>query len=110
VAPADGSTPAKPGVFPAGTKLACAVEVSDRENDPLRIIWVLRPDVADNPNVGGDWEPGVDPLPEAVLSIGEAGRRAVLRLPPKPGKYRIFVYVHDGHGNATTANLPVLAE
>jgi hypothetical protein len=107
---ADGTRAAQPGVFPVATTLDCTVEVSDPENDPLHITWELRPDVADNPNVGGDWEPGVDPLPEAVLSIGEAGRRAVLRLPPKPGKYRIFVYVHDGHGNATTANLPVLAE
>lgn len=25
-------------------------------------------------------------------------------------KYRVFVYAHDGHGNATTANTPILAE
>ena len=110
VAPADGSTPANPGVFPAGTKLACAVEVSDPENNPLRITWELRPDVADNTNVGGDWEPSVEPVKDAVVSIIEGGRQAVMQLPAKPGKYRVFVYVYDGHGNATTANVPLLTE
>ena len=110
VAPADGSAPAKPGIFPAGAKLACTVEVSDPENDPLRITWELRPDVADNPNVGGDWEPSVEPLKDAVVSTSDGGRKAVMQLPSKAGKYRVFVYAHDGHGNATTANLPLLAE
>ena len=110
VALADGSTPAKPGVFPVGTKLACAVEVSDPENDPLRITWELRPDVADNPNVGGDWEPSVEPVKDAVVSIIEGGRQVIMQLPAKPGKYRVFVYAYDGHGNATTANVPLLTD
>ena len=106
----DGNAPAKPGVFAAGTVLACAVEVTDPENDPLRITWELRPDVADNPNVGGDWEPAVEPVKDALISTSDGGRHRVIRLPSQPGKYRVFVYAHDGHGNATTANVPLLTE
>ena len=110
VTPVDGGVPAQSGVFPAGSKFACTVEASDPENDPLHIVWELRPDVADDPNVGGDWEPGVNPVKDAVRSTSEEGRLAVIQLPAKPGKYRVFVYAHDGHGNATTANYALLAK
>ena len=109
VARSDGSAPEKPGVFQPGEQLTASLDVADPENDPLRITWELRPDVADNPNVGGDWEPGVKPLPRAVVSTTEGGRRAEILLPAEPGKYRLFVYAHDRHGNATTANVPLLA-
>ena len=104
----DGSEPEQPGVFPAGSRLACAVDVRDPDGDPLRITWELRPDVADNPNVGGDWEPSVEPLPAVVLAASEGGHRAEIQLPSKPGKYRLFVYARDDQGNATTANVPLL--
>ena len=107
---ADGGTPSRPGVFLPGTKLACAVQVNDPDGDPLQVAWELRPDVADHPGVGGDWEPTVDPLPGAVLSTQEQGVRATVQLPSKPGKYRLFVYAHDNHGNATTANTPLLGQ
>jgi hypothetical protein len=106
---ADGATPDVPGLFPPGARLACALDVTDPDDDPLRITWELRPDVADNPNVGGDWEPSVEPLPGAVVSMADSGRRAEIQLPAAPGKYRLFVYAHDGRGNATTANQPLLS-
>ncbi len=110
IVPAESGPPAKPGVFMPGAKVDCSIEVNDPEDDNLRITWELRPDVADNPNVGGDWEPSVEPLKGAVVATGNDGRSATLQLPATPGKYRVFVYAHDGHGNATTANVPLLTE
>ena len=44
--------------------------------DPLRIQWELRPDVADNPGTGGDWEPSVEPISDSVVATSDNGRRA----------------------------------
>ena len=109
VALAGGAAAANPGVVPAGAKLSCDVDVSDPDGDTLQITWEVRNDVADNPGVGGDWEPGTKPIDNAVVSTSPDGRHAGLLLPSLPGKYRVFVYAHDGHGNATTANVPLLA-
>lgn len=106
---ADGRATTRFGTFRAGEMLAAHVSVSDPDGDPIQITWDLRPDVADNPNVGGDWEPSVEPIPGAIAESHKDSPEAQVRL-PGPGKYRLFVYVHDGHGNATTANMPLLVE
>src|SRR5690606_38067302 len=93
-----------------GAELRCNVEVSDAEGDPLQITWDLRPDVADHPGVGGDWEPSVEPISGAIISTSNEGRSALVQLPSRPGKFRLFVYARDDQGNATTANFPILAE
>ncbi len=86
--------------------MRCAVAADDPEGEELKIVWELRPDVADDPNVGGDPEKPSAPIPAAVVS--SEGKQAVLQLPAQPGKWRIFVYVYDPHGSAATANLPIL--
>lgn len=93
--------------LPAGTQVQASVEAWDPDGDALSICWDLRPDVADNPNVGGDREEPVQPIGGAILAT--EGNKAVLRLPEQPGKYRLFVYVYDPAGNAATANMPILA-
>lgn len=92
--------------LPAGAQVQSGVEVSDPDGDTLSIRWDLRPDVADNPNVGGDREEPVQPIHGAILAT--EGNKAVVRLPEQPGKYRLFVYVSDPAGNAATANMPIL--
>lgn len=110
VRPADGRAPERAGSFHTGEVLAASVAVNDPDGDPLQISWDLRPDVADNPKVGGDWEPSVEPIAGAIIAPGGGSPHAQVRLPAQPGKYRLFVYAHDGRGNATTANMPLLVE
>ncbi len=93
-------------VLPAGERVEAHVKASDPDGDALSVRWELRPDVADNPNVGGDREEPVQPIAGAVLESVE--NRAMVQMPSQPGKYRLFVYVCDPQRNAATANMPLL--
>lgn len=103
--PKNGPLPKAPGVFAPGTELQCRFDVTDPESGPLTITWDLRPDVADNPNTGGDAEPASKPIADSVRET--ADNQATIRLPDKDGNYRIFAYAHDAQGSAATANLPI---
>jgi hypothetical protein len=89
-----------------GSRLLCNLDVYDLDGDALRIAWELRPDVSDDPRVGGDFEESVAPIDGAVKWTRL--RQSEIELPRKPGKYRIFAYAWDGNGAAATVNLPVL--
>lgn len=93
-------------IFAPGTTITCQTDVSDPDNDLPAIVWELRKDVADNPNVGGDAERPTPPI-EGIV-VAQDGPKATLKLPARPGAYRVFVYAHDGHHNAATANLSIL--
>jgi hypothetical protein len=93
----------------AGQRARFAVSVTDPEGDAVQVSWDLRLDVADNPNVGGDAEPETPPIAGAIVETTEEGRRVEVAVPRQSGPYRLFVYAHDRHGNAATANLPILA-
>jgi hypothetical protein len=105
-APADRQT--EPPVLGAAQAIEFAVDAEDPEGDRLKVTWDFRREVADNPNVGGDYEPA-SPALEGVLQAGrEDGRFVTARMPLQPGKHRLFAYAHDLQGGAATANLPVL--
>ncbi|HYO80330.1 MAG TPA: glycoside hydrolase family 2 TIM barrel-domain containing protein [Bryobacteraceae bacterium] len=99
---------AKPWAYTPGSRLLCNLDVFDPDGDALRYGWEVRPDVADDPRVGGDFEQSVAPIAGAVKWIRL--RQAEIELPRKPGKYRIFAYAWDGKGSAATVNLPVIVE
>jgi hypothetical protein len=44
----------------------------------------------------------------AILKGGVEGAR--VRMPREPGAYRLFLYAYDDHGNAATANVPLLVK
>ena len=97
-----------PAAMPPEAIVHCRVDASDPEGDPLDIRWDLRRDVSGNPNTGGDREEPTPPIEGLMRSA--AGDSAVFQLPAAEGPYRIFVYVRDGHGNAATANYPLLVK
>ncbi len=75
----------------------------DHDGDALRWRWyALEESTATS--TGGDPE-AVPPRVELdVQDIGEGRMR--FTAPRRPGNYRLFVEVHDGHGHAAYANVP----
>jgi hypothetical protein len=90
-----------------GQTIQATVSVKDLENDPLRYEWVLQEEVA-KPSTGGDREV-VPPVIEGAVSGGDDAAVDV-KVPDKPGPYRLYVYVRDDHGGAATTNVPLLVE
>jgi hypothetical protein len=90
-----------------GQVLQATIDVKDPENDPLRYEWVLQEEVA-KPSTGGDREV-VPPVVQGAVTGGD-DETVDVKMPEKPGAYRLYVYVRDDHGGAATANVPLLVE
>jgi hypothetical protein len=69
--------------------------------------WEILPESAAT-SVGGDYEARPQPLP-GLVTPGASGL-AEIRAPEKPGAYRLFAYVFNGHGRAGYANIPFFVE
>ncbi|MDF7811365.1 glycoside hydrolase family 2 TIM barrel-domain containing protein [Hymenobacter sp. YC55] len=79
------------------------VTAQDQEHDSLRVAWEVRPE--------SRWREDRktlqvrdEPLPGLVLAPNQFNTS--VRTPSKPGAYRLYVTVTDGHGGASTANFP----
>ena len=76
-------------------------------NDPnqykMTPRWELLPESTDLKN-GGDRESRPEAIPSSIVvkNLNEA----VLKAPEKPGPYRLFLYLSDGHNKVATANIP----
>jgi hypothetical protein len=93
-----------PAVLKPGTVITAKLTVTDPENDPLTVRWVLQEDPV-NYSIGGDAEKAPPTFPKAILS--STLREAKVRIPSSGGAYRLFAYVHDGQGGAAVANIPL---
>jgi hypothetical protein len=87
-----------------GATVKAALTASDPKGGALKVRWVLQQDV-DDYNVGGDNEEAPPTFPEAIVTSGHTS--AEVRLPKEGGIYRLYAYVHDAHGGAAVANVPV---
>jgi hypothetical protein len=92
-------------VYRPGAVLRCRVVGEDPEGDALQTRWELRPESTDK-RTGGDREEVPPTIEGAVVEAD--GFSARVRLPEKPGAYRVFVFLVDEHSGAATANVPVL--
>jgi hypothetical protein len=88
----------------AGARLSFALSVSDPDGDPLTAIWELHREAGEYVT-GGDYQARPGRVDEAMLE-GDL-EHAVIELPREPGRYRLYVTVHDGRGGAATANVPL---
>ena len=87
-----------------GTSVHAVLSTADPENDPLQVTWVLQGENASQ-GVGGDAEAAPPTFPEAVTR-GDANG-ADVTMPKDGGSYRLFAFVHDDHGGAAVANVPL---
>ena len=88
----------------------CMAELSihNQNSQPLSFSWEIMKEVEkDKESDGGDFEP----TPDVVWhqSSTETTNRVQFSA-PNPGEYRLFAYIRDSHGNAATANMPILVE
>ncbi|MGH8223846.1 MAG: hypothetical protein ACREQZ_12825 [Woeseiaceae bacterium] len=90
-----------------GAEYAAAAVATDPDGDTLIYHWEVMPESAATQE-GGDREEVPEVL-EGLIGNGNAPSVTV-KAPREPGPYRLFVYVHDGHGNAGHANIPFLVE
>jgi len=82
------------------------VRYRDPENDPLTFRWEVREESSDR-REGGDAERQPPPVADAVVRSDDRGT-AEIRVPSKPGAYRLFVTVTDGKGSGAVDNWPFL--
>jgi hypothetical protein len=91
----------------AGQTYPAAFVVRDEDNDPLTYYWVLMEE-SQATSTGGDFEEKPRALPDHITHPNAS--QITLRVPAKPGAYRLFAYAFDGQGHAAHANIPFHAE
>ena len=90
-------------IFEAKSAKTAEVLVHDPEDDSLALHWEILPE---------DWyyeHQDTVPIPAPLerLIIATEGKKLQFITPAREGPYRIFVEVHDHHGNYATANTPI---
>jgi hypothetical protein len=103
----DGRTAHQNVRLAPGQSCVAKLAASDANGDTLAFSWEILEESRDL-KVGGDAES----KPESVtrLVAGTAQPEMTLTAPVKPGVYRLFGYVFDGHGGAAHANIPFVVE
>ena len=87
----------------AGQRYPVKVEARPDSITPFKYTFEIMEE-SDAKTVGGDFEAQPQPL-AGLVTINAAGE-AHVKAPAKPGAYRLFVYVFNGHGKAAYGNIP----
>lgn len=95
---------AGPDQVAPGTIVKATLDATDPEHDPLTVKWLLQVDPATY-NTGGGGESVPPSYPEAI--IASDSKSAQVKMPKFAGAYRLYAYVHDDHGGAAVANIPL---
>ncbi len=77
---------------------------SDPNGDPIKVRWSLTED-GGTIGLNGDKEDVPDVIEGSVTSSSSTG--ATIKMPKKPGMYRLFVVVRNAHSGAAVANVPL---
>jgi hypothetical protein len=87
----------------AGATVRARVEATDPDGAPLAYEWVLMTDAYK----GFDAGPSLAKAVEGAIARSDATE--VEAIVPAPGRYRLFVFVRDGRGNAAVGNISIQA-
>jgi hypothetical protein len=88
------------------SKYSAKVTASDADRDSLTFKWEIRPEAV-YASYAGQGEKVPKPLPGL---INEEKSTVSFVSPSEKGSYRLFVYVLDGKGHFSTANLPFMVK
>lgn len=86
-------------------RVSVRIDAKDPDGDQMTTEWRVIPESTQQ-SMGGDFEASIKDVQIVVEQISTT--RATITMPTKPGAYRIFVTLRDGHNHAGTANLPIL--
>jgi len=89
-----------------GSEYLVNVTAKDADKDQLTYQWEIRPEAV-YASYAGQGEKVPEPL-NGLISESKAATR--FTTPEDKGAYRLFVYVMDGKGHFSTANLPFLVQ
>ena len=94
----------EPARVDPGTTVQAALDVTSPDGDPLTVQWVLQGDAVAY-HTGGGAETATALFPDSIVHSDAHG--AQVKMPNAGGGYRLFAYVHDTHGGAAVANVPL---
>ena len=88
-----------------GATVEVRIAIEDPDDTKHRTKWVLYPEVKRYSIAGGTDELA---RPEIKNTVVESDANcATVKMPEKPGVYRLYAYVYDQHGGGATANIPL---
>lgn len=96
-------SPLKESVVKGGETIEASVEAKDPEGDSVSYQWTVVAESSDV-KVGGDKEKAPPAYPECTA--GQEKAAIAVKIPTRPGAYRLFVTVRDGKGGASRDNIP----
>ena len=95
-------------IFSRGQRVPVLVQSTDLDGDKLTYVLQIVPESTDKKS-GGDAEIAPKPL-SGIFKRSSRKLNAVEFEAPKPGQYRVFIYIFDGNNNVATANIPFLVK
>jgi hypothetical protein len=80
------------------------IQLEDPDNDNLKVVWKLIPESTDI-KAGGDQEKEPTEIFGAITKTSLT--EAKLKLPDRPGAYRVYVFVYDRNDHVAYGNVPI---
>jgi hypothetical protein len=87
-----------------GGAIHVSLHVTDPDNRPMTVKWVLQQDPAQY-NTAGESQPEPKNYPDAIVKSDFDG--ADLKMPDDAGGFWLYAYVSDGRGDSAVADLPL---